>query len=262
MLSAVEVQSMRETILRKTGIDLSLYKENQLRRRLSFILMRSGATCVAEYLEKLETDPRVLEDFKNRFTINVSEFFRNPERFDDLEKRVIPELLSGAGSRLNVWSAGCSIGSEAYSIAILLTEMKVTKPFWIWATDIDEEILEKAQEAVFKELHLKNVPDHVLSSSFYPQTDGGFRIKPVLQKNVRFQKHDLLREPVKETFDLVVCRNVVIYFEEEAKKTAFRKLSDSLKKGGYLWIGSTERIPNPGMFHLRYSLPFFYLKYE
>lgn len=260
MLSGIEVQSMREAILRKTGIDLSLYKETQLRRRLSFMLVRSGALTVDQYLKKLDTDPRVLEDFKNRFTINVSEFFRNPERFEDLKKKVIPALLTLPSVTLKIWSAGCSLGSEAYSIAILLTEMNPNKAYRIWATDIDEDILKQAKAGTFRTLHLKNVPADWLTRYFVLGEDGDYSIRASLQKSIRFQKHDVLRDPVNEAFSLVVCRNVIIYFEEEAKKTAFQKLSDAVKPGGYLWIGSTERIPNPEQFQLRYVVPFFYQK--
>ncbi len=251
---------LRHVVRRLTGIDLSYYKENQLRRRLHFIMLRAGARDVAEYVRLLETRPEVLEDFKNRFAINVSEFFRNPERFEDLRQRILPEILSGGGPVLRIWSAGCSVGSEAYSIAILLEEMGVKKPYRIWATDIDDDALEQGRRGVYVEQYLGNVPPEYLARYFERLEDGRFQIVPFLKKRVVFEHHDLLQDPVRETFDLVVCRNVVIYFEDRAKEVAFRKLSEALRVGGYLWIGSTERIANPGNFGLRYVLPFFYRK--
>lgn len=251
---------LRNVVRKLTGIDLSYYKENQLRRRLHFIMLRAGAKDVAEYVRLLESDPKVLEDFKNRFAINVSEFFRNPERFADLREKVIPEILPGASMLFKVWSAGCSVGSEAYSIAILLEEMKVKKPYRIWATDIDEDALEEGRRGVYTLQYLQNVPPEYLEKYFQRVEDGRFAVVPSLKRKVVFEKHDLLQDPVRETFDLVVCRNVVIYFEDRAKEVAFSKLAGALRPGGYLWIGSTERIASPAKFGLQYVMPFFYRK--
>lgn len=259
-IRAEDLVLLRNVIRRLTGIDLSCYKENQLRRRLHFIMLRAGAQSVAEYVRLLETDSKVLEDFKNRFAINVSEFFRNPERFEDLRTRVIPEILPGVTMLFRIWSAGCSVGSEAYSIAILLEEMKVRKPYRIWATDIDEDALEEGRRGVYTTQYLQNVPPEYLSRYFEKLDDGRFAVIPSLKRKVIFERHDLLQDPVRETFDLVVCRNVVIYFEDQAKDVAFAKLAGALRPGGYLWIGSTERIANPAKFGLQYVMPFFYRK--
>lgn len=250
---------LRDVVLRVTGIDLSFYKETQLRRRLQFIMLRAGAQNVREYAELLQKDPRVLEDFRNRFAINVSEFFRNPERFEDLRERILPQLISTSGLILKIWSAGCSVGSEPYSIAMVLEGMERKKLYHIWATDIDEDALRQAREGIYLEAYLRSVPEQYLEE-YFEKRDGRFIISPHLKKKIVFAKHDLLRDEVKESFDLIVCRNVVIYFEDEAKKIAFSKMSQALKRDGYLWIGSTERIPDPPSFNLRYILPFFYQK--
>lgn len=254
-----DIRYLREVVLRRTGIDLSFYKETQLQRRLQFIMLRAGARDVKEYALLLEKDPRVLEDFKNRFAINVSEFFRNPERFEDLQTKVLPEIAATSGPILRIWSAGCSVGSEPYSIAIVLEEFERKKLYHIWATDIDEDALSQAREGVYSEAYFHSVPPEYMDKYFIRQ-NGNFAVVSRLKKRIVFAKHDLLRDEVKEKFDLVVCRNVVIYFEEEAKKIAFARMSQALKKGGYLWIGSTERIPDPSSFGLRYALPFFYRK--
>ncbi|MEN3186359.1 MAG: protein-glutamate O-methyltransferase CheR [Atribacterota bacterium] len=254
-----DILYLREVVLRRTGIDLSFYKETQLRRRLQFIMLRAGAQNVKEYALLLENDPKILEDFKNRFAINVSEFFRNPERFEDLRTKVLPEIIAASGPILKIWSAGCSVGSEPYSIAIVLEELKRKKLYHIWATDIDDDALRQAKEGVYSEAYFQSIPPEYLDKYFVKQ-DGSFAVIAHLKKRIAFAKHDLLRDEVQGTFDLVVCRNVVIYFEEEAKKIAFAKMSQALKKGGYLWIGSTERIPDPSSFGLQYALPFFYRK--
>jgi len=260
MLKREDIRYLRDKVLEKTGIDLSYYKENQLQRRLPFIMNRAGVQSVEEYIELLDKDPQVLEDFKNRFAINVSEFFRNPERYEDLKNKVLPELLKEAGLILKVWSAGCSVGSEPYSLAMVLEEMPHRKPYRIWATDIDEDALEKAKEGVYTEDFLHNVPAPYLAKYFQPVSGGKYAVVPQLKKRIVFEKHDLLRDEVKETFSLIVCRNVIIYFENEAKKMAFEKMSNALQEGGYLWIGSTERVADPSSLGLHYVLPFFYRK--
>ncbi|MGC8778225.1 MAG: CheR family methyltransferase [Candidatus Caldatribacteriaceae bacterium] len=254
-----DLRYLREVVLRKTGIDLAFYKETQLQRRLQFMMLRAGTRDAREYAALLEKDPRVLEDFKNRFAINVSEFFRNPERFEDLRTKVLPEIMATSGPVLKIWSAGCSVGSEPYSIAMVLEELERKKLYQIWATDIDEDALQQAKEGVYSEAYFNSVPEGYLEK-YVTRRDGNFAVVAHLKRRIVFVKHDLLRDRVDQKFDLVVCRNVVIYFEEEAKKIAFAKMSQALRKGGYLWIGSTERIPDPSSFGLRYTLPFFYRK--
>jgi chemotaxis protein methyltransferase CheR len=260
MLSREEIQYLRNKVLEKAGIDLSYYKENQLQRRLPFIMSRAGAKSVEEYVKLLDENPRVLEDFKNRFAINVSEFFRNPERYEDLKNKVLPEIMKGTSLILKIWSAGCSVGSEPYSLAIVLEEIPHRIPYRIWATDIDEDAIEKAKEGVYTEDFLHNVPASYLAKYFQPVDGGKYAVAPQLKKRIVFEKHDLLRDEVKETFSLVVCRNVIIYFENEAKRIAFEKMSNALQDGGYLWVGSTERITDPSSLGLHYVLPFFYRK--
>jgi len=259
VLSKSDLLYLREVVLKKVGIDLSFYKETQLQRRLQFIMLRAGANTVEEYAQLLEENPKVLEDFKNRFAINVSEFFRNPERFEDLRTKILPEVMNIAGSVLRIWSAGCSVGSEPYSIAMVLEEMTPKRLYQIWATDIDDDALEKAKIGIYDEAYFNSMPP-IYREKYLEPRNGSYGITPRLKKRITFEKHDLLRDEVRETFELVVCRNVVIYFEEEAKKIAFSKMSRALKTGGYLWIGSTERIPDPSSFGLRYVLPFFYQK--
>jgi chemotaxis protein methyltransferase CheR len=261
LFSKAELERLRQAVLKKTGLDLGYYKENQLQRRLKFIIQRAGAKDVEEYVELFLTRPEVVEEFRNRFTINVSEFFRNPEKFEELEKKILPDILARKNSStLRVWSAGCSIGSEPYSLAILFEEKGLLGGYQIWATDVDYDALEEAKKGVYSKDYLKNVPPGLLKKYFVPESENRFAVQPLLKRHIVFEKHDLLRDEVKKRFDLVVCRNVVIYFEDEAKEIVFDKLAQSLERGGYLWIGSTERINNAQKFGLRYVSPFFYQK--
>jgi len=260
LFSKEELGRLRQVVLEKTGLDLEYYKENQLQRRLKFIIQRVGAKDIDEYVKLFLTSPEVVEDFRDRFTINVSEFFRNPEKFEELGEKILPDILSRKkSSTLRVWSAGCSIGSEPYSLAILFEEKKLSA-YQILATDVDYAALEQAKRGVYGKEYLKNVPPELLQKYFLSEGENRFSVKPLLKKHITFEKHDLLRDEVGKRFDLVVCRNVVIYFEEKAKEIVFNRLAQSLDSGGYLWIGSTERINNAQKFGLRYVSPFFYQK--
>ncbi|MCD6155771.1 MAG: protein-glutamate O-methyltransferase CheR [Candidatus Atribacteria bacterium] len=260
LFSKEELECLRQVVLEKTGLDLGCYKESQLQRRLKFIIQRAGAKNIDEYIKLFLTSPEVVEEFKSRFTINVSEFFRNPEKFKELSERILPDIFSRKkSSTLRVWSAGCSVGSEPYSLAILFEEKKLPA-YQILATDVDYVALEQARRGVYSKEYLKNVSPELLQKYFLPEGEDKFSVKPLLKKHITFEKHDLLKDEIGRRFDLVVCRNVVIYFEEKAKEIVFGKLAQSLDSGGYLWIGSTERINNPQKFGLRYVSPFFYQK--
>ncbi len=230
-------------VLRLTGIDLSAYKSQQMRRRLGTLLSRNRVTNVLEY-SKLLDQPAKLQEFLDFFTINVSEFFRIPEKFQYLEKQVLPELLRRGGREVRVWSAGCSNGAEPYSMAMILDEIAPLGRWSVLATDVDRTTLARAQRGdKYTPADLRNVGDRRLAKYFEPETAGSYRVKDSLKKRVHFKVHDLLRDPFESGFQLILCRHVVIYFTEEAKDTLYKKFSDSLEEGGVLFVGGTEIIP-------------------
>jgi chemotaxis protein methyltransferase CheR len=176
-------------------------------------------------------------------TINVSELFRNPERFDELEKRFMPDLLEASKGRgLRVWSAGCSYGAEPYTLAILLKEAGPRLVHELVATDIDETILARAREGYFTDADLQHVTAARRERWFDRQPDGRMRVKAELRAMVRFSRLDLLKDPYPRSRDLILCRNVVIYFNEDAKERIYERFFQALQPGGTLFVGSTERV--------------------
>ncbi|MBT9259827.1 MAG: protein-glutamate O-methyltransferase CheR [Clostridiales bacterium] len=245
-----------------TGIDLSQYKDAQMIRRLESFLQRQKEPSFYTLARRLERDGDLLERLKNYLTINVTEFFRNPERFRRLKEKVLPELFQ-RHSRLFLWSAGASIGAEAYSLAILLLEERPEEgrgPHLILATDIDEGALLAAEKGEYPLALLKNVTERQRETFFETVGKDLFRVRPEVKRLVKIEKHDLLSDPYPKEVHLILCRNVVIYFSEEAKEQVYRNLGEALSEGGYLLLGSSESIWQPQRFGLKLVEPFLYQK--
>jgi len=241
------------------GFDLNSYKQKQMYRRLNSLIARLNVKTFADYFNLIKNDPSKLEEFKNFVTINVTEFFRNPEKFDDLIQFVLPELIKNSHNGLKIWSAGCSLGAEAYTLSIIMQENFRFVPYSIIATDIDEEILKKAKLGVYMENEIRNIPKHILNK-YFTQNDKGGAIQENVKKNVTFKKNNLLQDIFERDFDLILCRNVVIYFTEETKNILYKKFYDSLKANGILFVGGTENILNSKELGFIVPKPFFYKK--
>lgn len=247
-----------ENIRNKTGIDLSQYKEAQMKRRLTSLREKRGFKDFQSYFAEIQKNSQLFEEFLDRMTINVSEFFRNPKRWEILEKKIIPRLLKQS-TRLKVWSAACSTGEEPYTLAIILNKFMPLSQISITATDIDKGILERAKIGLYTDRSLKDVPQDVLNKYFI-QEPLGYRIIDDIKKTVTFKQQNLLADRFEDNHDLIVCRNVMIYFTEEAKNELYYKFSRALKPGGVLFVGSTEQIFNPSKYGFTTEDTFFYRK--
>jgi chemotaxis protein methyltransferase CheR len=232
-------------VIRLTGIDLNSYKSQQVQRRLESYLKRSGYANWPGFFRSIQDDPKALTKFKNYLTINVSAFFRDPNKFDLLRESVLPELLRGH-PRLRVWSAGCSHGHEPYSLAIILSEAtNVYNRHFVLATDIDYDALERARAGgPYSADELTNVTPRLLGRYFERDSQTSpkmtYRVNSTLRRKVSFCYHNLLADPFDQNFDLIVCRNVVIYFTSEVKQELYRRFYDALRPGGILFLGGTE----------------------
>jgi chemotaxis protein methyltransferase CheR len=226
---------------RKFSLNLGAYKEKQLKRRIESLISTTGAKGYQEYFELLCKDSAQLERFFDKITINVSEFFRNAEIFQSLEKAIFPQLCAG-NQKLKIWSAACSNGSEPYSLAMILNECFPGVSFTINATDIDANILKSARRGVYDEKAIKGVSGSRLQKYFTRNGANMYQVIPELKRHVQFKKHDLLEDEFEKDYDLIVCRNVMIYFTRETQNDLYRKMYDSLKDGGVLFIGATETI--------------------
>ncbi len=248
-----------EGIRRLTGIDLTLYKRAQMERRIRTFAERRGATSLPAYLDVLAADREQLEGFLDRVTINVSQLWRNPEQFTRLADQVIPELA--AEGRLRCWSAGCSYGAEAFTVAAIAHTVAPGARIEVHGTDIDRRMVDRAREGVFSADDARSVPRDQLQRWFEPLEGGRFRARPELRAVTRFEPGDLLRDRFPQArYDLVLCRNVVIYFTEDVRDRLHAGLVETLRPGGYLMIGSSERVASPAALGLTTVHPFIYRK--
>ncbi|HVP21202.1 MAG TPA: protein-glutamate O-methyltransferase CheR [Anaerolineaceae bacterium] len=248
-----QVKSSVKQIL---GIDLNHYKDEQMRRRLDSWLVRSGEPNWERYFSRLRADSSELSRFRNYLTINVSEFFRDAERWQTLRTKILPDLIKESRapshlSGLRIFSAGCSIGPEPYSLAIIMNEVARGQPFTLIATDLDRGALSKAQaRGPYTVEEIRNVTPEQRAAFF--ETGGPpFYVTAKLSRQISFREQNLLQDPFDSNFDLVVCRNVIIYFTFEAKAVLYDKFSRALRPGGILFLGGTEIIPKPQEYSLQ-----------
>lgn len=254
----MDLEKFKDWVYKEFKINLHAYKSNQLHRRLLSLMSRIGAKNVEEYINILEKDEDQRQKFLDFITINVTEFFRNPEIFEGLKNKIETDILS-ENKNLKVWSAACSIGAEPYSLAILLDELAPLGNHRIIATDLDEKILKRAKGGFYTQNDVKNIRKDRLDKYF--KRDGEFYfINDKIKEMVNFKKHDLILDNYERNFDLIVCRNVVIYFKQDIKDKIYEKFNESLKKGGLLFVGATESIYNYKNFNFNKASTFIYKK--
>ena len=231
----MEFVDFHKWVYRELGINLLAYKPEQLNRRINSLMQRNGISSLEEYETVIKNDSEQRQKFLDFITINVTEFFRNPEIFDCLEESIKKELLTKS-KNLKVWSAACSIGCEPYSLAIMLNRINRNGINTIIATDIDNTILAKAKKGEYT-----NVKSDELDK-FFEKRDDKYYIDDSIKSMVTFRKHDLILDSYESNFDLILCRNVVIYFNNDVKEKIYMKFAESLKPGGLLFVGATESI--------------------
>lgn len=224
-------------------IDLSHYNRPQVLRRLTAYRQRLRLDSLADLLKVLQSDPSLLQECLARLTISVSEFFRDRELWQVLKEKV--SLLARRKVPLRFWSAGCAAGEEPYSLAYLLINMLPRSCWEIVATDLSSTALAAAKEGTYWEKALKNLSDTERAQMFEPSAGGSYRIKEPFRQAVKFYRHNLLLDPYPVFFDVVLCRNVIIYFTEKAKKKVFAQIAQALAPGGLLFVGGSEQIIAP-----------------
>ena len=238
----VELKNLEKWIFKEFKMDLSAYKSNQMNRRLSNLISRSGSSSVDDYIRMLEKSPELKQKLADFITINVSEFFRNKELFLELEDK-IKTILLNRSEKLKIWSAACSNGAEPYSVALILDKLTPRVKHTIIGTDIDQTILDTAKKGIYGPNDIKNVDKDVIEK-YFKLDNGKYILNPEITNRVNLKKHDLILDNYDKGFDLIICRNVVIYFTQEVKEKIYRKFYDSLCMGGLLFVGATESIYN------------------
>lgn len=230
-----------------------------MKRRIDSLITKNHYTTYKQYVEALKKDKVLFDEFVNYLTINVSEFYRNPEQWVLLEKQILPELLKKSPT-LKIWSAACSTGDEPYSLVMLLSKFMPLSKIKIIATDIDKQVLDKARLGLYNVKSLKGLPDEFLKKYFTKVSETSYQISDEIKRCVELKEHNLLKDPYPDRCDLIVCRNVLIYFTEEAKDGIYKKFHASLKPGCFLFVGSTEQIIQPEKMGYSTYQSFFYQK--
>ncbi len=254
-----EYQQITGVIKRHLDLNLDFYKPNQMMRRLDGFKSRVGANNIDEFCNLIASDEKVRDTVMNFLTINVTEFFRDERHFAELRSTVLPEILK-KNPRARIWSAGSSRGAEAYSVAMMIQELAPGSKAQIIGTDIDKRMIQQARDGgPYPDTEAKNISEP-LRRKYMEQRDEGFFVLPEMRKNVTFKEQNLLTDVFDKNFDLIMCRNVVIYFSDEAKQSLNDKFSNSLKPGGILFIGGTETILNPQNFDFERNGAAFYRK--
>jgi chemotaxis protein methyltransferase CheR len=241
------------------GVDLLQYKRGQMERRIKTWVERREGGDLKTYLGRLRKEPAELDAFLDRVTINVSHLWRHGDQFKALADHILPALAEKG--RIRAWSAGSSYGAEAYTIAAVARESVPNARVEIRGTDLDKRMVERARRAEFSADDMRQVPPAVVKRHFEPLPDGGAVANKELQRMVRFDVGDLLRMRVSPaSFELILCRNTVIYFTEEVRDALHTRLADALVPGGYLVVGASERVANPRALDLSSPFPFIYRK--
>lgn len=238
--------SFRKALERAIGVPLGQYKEPQMKRRLASVMSRRGIGGWPQFEQAIQADKQLLSDVRDTLTINVSEFFRQPERFLELQRTWLPRLLRER-RQLKIWSAGCSIGCEPYSLAMILNEVDPRGSHTIIATDVDMPILSRAREGKgYFPSEVRSVPAPLVKKYFVEEPGGTFRVVDDLKRRITFRRHDLLSDAYPQDLDLILCRNVVIYFTDVAKQQIYNGFGKALRPGGLLFIGGSEMIMRSG----------------
>lgn len=256
---AFDYEYFKREIMALTTIDLNSYKEKQMKRRIDTLISKHGINGYDQYVKALRDDRTYFEEFVNYITINVSEFYRNPEQWKILDEVVIPELIEKFGKNLKVWSAACSTGDEPYSLVMALSKHIPLNQIKINATDLDKQVIAKAKVGLYTEKSIVAVPDD-LKRRYFTKVGPSYKISDEIKSRVEFQEHNLLKDTYLKDCNLIVCRNVLIYFTEEAKTEVYRKFCTSLAPGGLLFVGSTEQIINYKQIGYDRRNSFFYVK--
>ena len=251
-IESQQIDELLEVVQKSTGMDLAGYRTPMLSRRLSERLERMGLDA-DQYISLCRHDATECAELVNTIAVHVSSFFRNPVVFEILAQSILPQLIEKTHGALRVWSAGCAAGEEAYSVAILIKEALKRNPGTemhplIFATDIDRDILAKAERAVYTRESLKDTKLGWVDA-WFSSLGAEFKLCDDVKTMAHFSVDDLLSpqtgvpvESIYGSFDLILCRNVLIYFSVQHQEQVLKKLYDALAHGGVLVLGNSETL--------------------
>lgn len=252
-MTDIDFQRIKKVAYQITGITLSDHKKNMIYSRLARRLRQLKFAIFSEYCDLIEQKcSSELTEFTNAITTNLTSFFRENHHFEFLEKELIPELIkkNASSKRIRIWSAGCSTGEEPYSIAMACSTFKQLS-VWdvkILATDLDSNVVKKAKSGIYASEKADGIPEQYRQLLHYENGKDTVQVKSKVQKLVTFKQLNLLHDwPMKGPFDVIFCRNVVIYFDNDTQRKLFDRYADMLKENGKLFIGHSENLHNVSM---------------
>lgn len=244
-LDRAAFNKLKKVLHEGTNINFECYRESYLKRRIKVRLTATKTQTYTEYIRYLKDNPNEYNLLINDLTINYTKFFRDPDVFVFLKKTILPELFSSK-RWVRIWSAGCATGEEPYSLAILahdvlkhrLKDVQVS----IYASDLDRTALEKAKSGEYTSRMVNGVEEGILGR-YFELSNKTYRVKDDVKRLVHFEEQDLMTPPRRRNLDVILCRNVMIYFSKEIQRKIYMNFYDSLRDGGYLITGKTELIP-------------------
>lgn len=247
----IETDLLLEAIYRKYGHDFRGYAKSTVKRRINRRLQLSGLPSISAMQHKVLNDREFLNQILLDLSINVTEMFRDPPFFKALRQRVLPKLASH--QMIKIWHAGCATGEEVYSMAIMLAEAGLTNRTRIYATDFNDVVLDRAKQGIFP---VERIPLYTTNyqkaggvgsfADYYTAKYNSAIVSSLLKRNIIFTNHNLVTDSSFGEMDLVICRNVLIYFNKSLQRHVLRLLSDSLCEGGFLCLGNKETISRTG----------------
>lgn len=247
MIKDAEVEILLNDLLELFGYDFTNYSKASIKRRINRLFTLDKFPSFAEFRYHLRTEPTYVKRFIEQITVNVTEMFRDPSFYNALREQVLPHL--GTYPFIRIWLAGCSTGEEAYSIAILLKELNLFNKSLIYATDINPEVLEKAGKGMFPLSQMKQYSEnYILSggknefSSYYSANYNLAKFDETLKSKMIFSTHNLVSDHSFNQFQLILCRNVLIYFDKDLQTKVFSLFDHSLEPLGFLALGTKETV--------------------
>ena len=244
-LNDADFDIYRKLIYAESGITFTQTNRSILESRLKERLRDKKNVTVRSYFDEISGNKEELKGFLDSITTNLTRFFRNQAHFDALEKYIVPELKNikkGSPGTIRIWSAGCSTGEEPYTIAMLMSD--VLQPPWkfeILASDISLKCLMFAKEGFYNESKIEGIPDHYLTK-YFNKVDGGYKVHADIQSKIKFDYHNLKNDSGQRNFDIVFCRNVIIYFDEAAQTAVINRFWDAMSPKSFLFIGHSESL--------------------
>ncbi|MDW5562875.1 MAG: protein-glutamate O-methyltransferase CheR [Methanomassiliicoccus sp.] len=240
---------LKHLITKQLSLDCDHYKDGYLQRRFAVRMRERGTNSYEDYVRLLKSDPHEFEDLMSDLTINVTQFFRDLAVFKALEEDILPRLIyqkvMNKDPSIRIWSAGCSSGEEPYSMSILLRELLGEEfqnfSLTVVGSDIDEEVLRSAQEGIYLPRQVVNVPKPYLEK-YFEREGGNYRVVQEIKDMVKFRNIDLFTSTAGSHFDMILCRNVVIYFTREMQERLYMWFYNALRDGGYFVMGNTETL--------------------